>query len=125
MHQEDDVPLTKRINKMAAPAKKPKLKQEAETKRASDKGDAQQKKKRKKEAAERERPSKRKRSESAGKDEGKDVKWTTLSHSGVLFPSEYSAHGVKMNYDGKPVDLTSEQEEVGSSFLKSTTRTSS
>lgn len=30
----------------------------------------------------------------------------------MLFPPEYTPHGVKMLYDGKPVDLTPEQEEV-------------
>ncbi len=36
--------------------------------------------------------------------------WKKLSHNGVLFPPEYEPHGVKMLYDGKPVDLTPEQE---------------
>ena len=44
--------------------------------------------------------------------EDKSVKWETLEHSGVLFPPEYAPHGVKMLYDGKPVDLTPQQEEV-------------
>ena len=47
--------------------------------------------------------------------EDKTVKWDTLEHSGVLFPPEYTPHGVKMLYDGKPVNLTREQEEVGAS----------
>jgi DNA topoisomerase-1 len=45
-----------------------------------------------------------------------DKKWTTLSHHGVLFPPEYEPHGVRMLYDGKPVDLTPEQEEVATMF---------
>ncbi|KAL5554338.1 hypothetical protein UlMin_041739 [Ulmus minor] len=44
-------------------------------------------------------------------------KWTTLVHNGVIFPPAYKPHGVKMLYNGKPVDLTPEQEEVGSSSL--------
>ena len=114
--QEDDVPLTKRMAKIATPAKKPKIKEASTSKSKPDK---QKDKKRKQERAE-ERPVKRRKpeprgkSESQGKDEGKDVKWTTLMHSGVLFPPEYVAHGVKMTYEAKPVDLTSEQEEVGS-----------
>ena len=44
--------------------------------------------------------------------EDKTVKWDTLEHSGVLFPPEYTPHGVRMLYDGKPVELTREQEEV-------------
>lgn len=31
----------------------------------------------------------------------------------MLFPPEYEPHGVKMLYDGQPVDLSCEQEEVG------------
>jgi DNA topoisomerase I len=45
-----------------------------------------------------------------GSDGGK--KWTTLEHNGVIFPPPYKPHGVKMLYNGKPVDLTPEQEEV-------------
>ena len=40
------------------------------------------------------------------------MKWTSLQHSGVLFPPDYEPHGVKMLYDKEPVDLTPEQEEV-------------
>ncbi|KAL8128061.1 hypothetical protein AgCh_014853 [Apium graveolens] len=43
---------------------------------------------------------------------GEGQKWTTLVHSGVIFPPPYKPHGVKMLYKGKPVDLTPEQEEV-------------
>ena len=38
--------------------------------------------------------------------------WETMEHAGVSFPEEYKPHGVKMLYDGKPVDLNSEQEEA-------------
>lgn len=44
------------------------------------------------------------------------MKWDTLVHSGVLFPPDYTSHGIKMLYDGKPVDLTLEQEEVSPSL---------
>ncbi|KAJ6894003.1 DNA topoisomerase 1 beta-like [Populus alba x Populus x berolinensis] len=43
-------------------------------------------------------------------------KWTTLAHNGVIFPPPYNPHGVKMLYKGKPVDLTTEQEEVATMF---------
>ncbi|GMN48569.1 hypothetical protein TIFTF001_017730 [Ficus carica] len=43
-------------------------------------------------------------------------KWTTLSHNGVIFPPPYNPHGVKMLYNGKPVDLTPQQEEVATMF---------
>jgi DNA topoisomerase IB len=45
-----------------------------------------------------------------------DKKWDTLVHAGVLFPPEYEPHGIKMLYEGRPVDLTPEQEEVATMF---------
>ncbi|KAL0875344.1 hypothetical protein Bca101_025049 [Brassica carinata] len=45
-------------------------------------------------------------------------KWTTLEHNGVIFPPPYKCHGVKIIYQGKPVDLTPEQEEVATMFAK-------
>ena len=45
-----------------------------------------------------------------------DVKWTTLTHAGILFPPEYAPHGVRMLYEGRPVDLTEEQEEVATLY---------
>lgn len=46
--------------------------------------------------------------------EDKEVKWDTLRHCGVLFPPEYQClpEHVKLLYDGQPVDLSAEQEEV-------------
>ncbi|KAK4057286.1 DNA topoisomerase 1 [Microbotryomycetes sp. JL221] len=44
------------------------------------------------------------------------TKWKTLEHNGVLFPPEYEPHGIKMKYDGKPVTLPPEAEEVASFF---------
>lgn len=44
--------------------------------------------------------------------EDKSVKWKSLKHNGVLFPPDYEPHGVRMLYDGQPVDLSPEQEEV-------------
>lgn len=41
--------------------------------------------------------------------EGSDIKWTTLVHNGVLFPPEYQPHGVKLLYDGRPMDLSPAQ----------------
>ena len=49
---------------------------------------------------------------------GEGQKWSTLAHSGVIFPPSYKPHGVKMLYKGKPVDLTPEQEEVSVSLLR-------
>ena len=39
-------------------------------------------------------------------------KWNSLEHKGVIFPPEYIPHGIPIFYDGEPVILTSEQEEV-------------
>ncbi|XP_037474752.1 DNA topoisomerase 1 beta-like [Triticum dicoccoides] len=47
---------------------------------------------------------------------GGGKKWSTLVHNGVIFPPPYKPHGVKMLYNGKPVDLTPEQEEVATMF---------
>lgn len=47
---------------------------------------------------------------------GEGQKWTTLVHNGVIFPPSYKPHGVKMLYNGKPVDLTPDQEEVATMF---------
>lgn len=43
---------------------------------------------------------------------GGGQKWTTLEHNGVIFPPPYKPHGIKMLYNGQPVSLTPEQEEV-------------
>ncbi|XP_011627735.1 DNA topoisomerase 1 alpha isoform X1 [Amborella trichopoda] len=47
---------------------------------------------------------------------GDGQKWSTLEHNGVIFPSPYKPHGVKMLYNGQPVDLTPEKEEVATMF---------
>ncbi|KAJ4954363.1 hypothetical protein NE237_011146 [Protea cynaroides] len=47
---------------------------------------------------------------------GEGQKWITLVHNGVIFPPPYKPHGVKMLYNGQPVDLTPEQEEVATMF---------
>ncbi|MCL7034345.1 hypothetical protein MKW94_017628 [Papaver nudicaule] len=43
-------------------------------------------------------------------------KWSTLIHSGVIFPPPYKPHGVKMLYNGQPIQLSPEQEEVATMF---------
>lgn len=48
---------------------------------------------------------------------GDGQKWTTLVHNGVIFPQPYSPHRVKMLYNGQPIDLTPEQEEVKQIWL--------
>ncbi|TXT11956.1 uncharacterized protein COLE_02366 [Cutaneotrichosporon oleaginosum] len=53
-------------------------------------------------------------------DENNDgsVKWTTFHHHGVLFPPPYEPlpKDVKMKYDGKPLTLPPESEEVAGFF---------
>lgn len=46
------------------------------------------------------------------------VKWTTLEHNGVLFPDPYQPlpKDVRMKYDGIPLELTIEAEEVAGFF---------
>ncbi|GFP52567.1 DNA topoisomerase 1 [Trichoderma asperellum] len=50
----------------------------------------------------------------APKREDDSIKWKTLEHNGVLFAPEYQPlpKNVKMYYDGKPVTLSPEAEEV-------------
>ena len=45
-------------------------------------------------------------------------KWTTLEHAGVIFPPEYQPlpKNVKMRYDGAPVSMALEAEEIASFF---------
>lgn len=38
--------------------------------------------------------------------------WLTMEHAGVSFPETYVPHGIKMKYNGQPVDLTPGQEEA-------------
>eukprot|EP00980_Cylindrotheca_fusiformis_P016400 scaffold4887_cov118-Cylindrotheca_fusiformis.AAC.10 len=42
--------------------------------------------------------------------------WETMEHAGVSFPEDYEPHGIKMLYDGEPVDLTPAQEEAATFF---------
>ncbi|KAI2633709.1 hypothetical protein GGS26DRAFT_554401 [Hypomontagnella submonticulosa] len=54
----------------------------------------------------------------APKKEDDSIKWTTLEHNGVLFPPEYEPlpKNVKLIYDGTPVNLDIEAEEVAGFF---------
>lgn len=98
--EEDDKPLAQRKAKKASPAASKKRKR-TPTKKANAKKSKQ--------------TAKRSKSE-PGKSKDGQIMWKTLKHSGVLFPPEYEPHGVKMLYDGKPVDLTQDQEEVATMF---------
>lgn len=99
---DDDVPLSMRIAKIATniKIKRKSPKKPASKKRSSSKSSG---------------PSQKRQSTSGGSSKG-TIRWNTLEHHGVMFPPEYVPHGVKMLYDGLPVDLTAEQEEVASFF---------
>lgn len=90
---EDDLPLSKRNKKTTpTPTKKSKAKKEEEQQEIYRWWEEQK------------------------ENEDDSIKWTTLEHQGVLFPPDYVPHGVKMKYDGKPITLSPEAEEVASFF---------
>ncbi|GJD06625.1 DNA topoisomerase 1 [Galdieria sulphuraria] len=51
-------------------------------------------------------------------DEDDTIKWTTLSHSGVLFPPEYVPHNKPILYRGKEIYLSPKAEEVATFFAQ-------
>jgi len=51
-------------------------------------------------------------------DEGDSIKWTTLSHNGVLFPPEYVPHHKPILYKGQEVYLSPKAEEVATFFAQ-------
>lgn len=102
---DDDVPLSKRIADLSSTIRVKKKKKEVPT----------EKRKAKKPVTNRELKKPRK-STGGGNSSTAEIRWTTLEHGGVLFPPEYVPHHVKMLYDGVPVDLTPEQEEVATFF---------
>ncbi|POR32066.1 DNA topoisomerase 1 [Tolypocladium paradoxum] len=63
----------------------------------------------------------------APKPEDDSIKWQTLEHNGVLFAPEYELlpKHVKMLYDGKPINLSQEAEEVASFWVAMMTPASS
>ena len=42
--------------------------------------------------------------------------WIHLEHAGVIFPPSYVPHHVPLVYDGKPITLTPEQEELATFY---------
>ncbi|PSC70005.1 DNA topoisomerase 1 [Micractinium conductrix] len=111
---DDDQPLIKRkAGKPVSSAKKPVVKKVKAEGGSSAKPKVERKRKPRESSAggSPERSSKRAKGGGTGK-----KMWDSLGHAGVLFPPEYESHGVKMLYDGVPVDLTAEQEEVASFF---------
>ena len=63
----------------------------------------------------------------APKPEDDSIKWQTLEHNGVLFAPEYEPlpKNVKLLYDGKPVNLSKEAEEVAMFWVAMMTPASS
>ncbi|UNI14462.1 DNA topoisomerase 1 [Purpureocillium takamizusanense] len=63
----------------------------------------------------------------APKPEDDSIKWQTLEHNGVLFAPEYEPlpKHVKLLYDGKPVNLSKEAEEVATFWVAMMTPASS
>jgi DNA topoisomerase-1 len=45
-------------------------------------------------------------------DPPKGYQWATMEHAGVSFTDPYQPHGVKMLYDGQPLDLSPVEEEA-------------
>ena len=42
--------------------------------------------------------------------------WRYLEHAGIIFPDSYKRHGVPLVYDGKPIVLPSELEEIATFY---------
>ena len=107
---DSDVPLSK-----LASSKKVNGKVKAETSTPSKKGV-----KSKKEASEEaeEEDGEEYRWWDAPKKEDDSIKWTTLEHNGVVFPPEYELlpKHIKLRYDGVPVNLHKDAEEVAGFF---------
>lgn len=51
-----------------------------------------------------------------GDEANRGNKWTTLSHNAVIFPPEYERHGIPLFYNGQPVQLTRESEEIATFY---------
>ncbi|KAG0268757.1 DNA topoisomerase 1 [Actinomortierella ambigua] len=139
---EDEVPLAKK--KSAAPKKKPaskpapakktngKVKKESSPPPTKRKTTASSSKKRIKEeeddsSANRKRIKKEEEEDEKEQEhqwwldmENQDdsVKWTTLHHNGVMFAPDYVPlpSNIKMKYDGKPISLAPEVEEIAGFF---------
>ncbi|GAA5926054.1 hypothetical protein JCM10213_007356 [Rhodosporidiobolus nylandii] len=127
---ESDAPKKKAKGKKAAPKKKepaPKKEKKAPVKKPKKEESGSPAPK--KTAAKGKGKAKKEEDDEAGSGSGEDEghkwwenqedtseKWQTLEHNGVMFPPEYEPHGVKMKYDGKPVSLPPEAEEVATFF---------
>ncbi|KVI01089.1 DNA breaking-rejoining enzyme, catalytic core [Cynara cardunculus var. scolymus] len=108
--EEDDVPISQRIKNHAPSGSKSSSVKHKVTKKNSSLKETNKKSKKVVKNSKYSKPSK------VPPGSGEGQKWTSLVHSGVIFPPAYKPHGVKILYKGKPVDLTPEQEEVATMF---------
>lgn len=108
---DDDVPLVKK----SAPKKV--KKEEPAPSPAKGKGKAKAKEVKKEEDDDEEEEEEYRWWEDPTKGDG-TIKWTTLEHNGVVFPPDYEPlpKNVRMLYDGVPVRLALEAEEIAYSF---------
>lgn len=44
------------------------------------------------------------------------IKWSTLVHNAVIFPPEYEPHGIPLLYNGQPVELSPDSEEIATFY---------
>ncbi|KAI0482633.1 hypothetical protein GGR56DRAFT_199548 [Xylariaceae sp. FL0804] len=118
--QEDsdsDAPIRKKV-KAAPPAVKAKAKGKSAETAPAKKAPAKKAKKEESEGPGEDEEDDEYRWWDAPKKEDDSIKWTTLEHNGVLFPPPYEPlpKNVKLIYDGTPVDLNPEAEEVAGFF---------
>ncbi|KAL8214718.1 hypothetical protein R6Q57_004167 [Mikania cordata] len=108
---DDDLPIAQRTkNQASSSSKQSSSKQKVIKKNSSSLNQTNKKSKKVVKESKYSKPSK------VPPGSGEGQKWSSLVHSGVIFPPAYKPHGVKMLYKGKPVDLTPEQEEVATMF---------
>jgi DNA topoisomerase-1 len=112
---DSDAPLAKKAAPKKAPAKKTAVKKEAST--PAKKGKVKKEELPEEEENEDDEVDEYRWWEEMGK--GDDTtKWKTLEHNGVMFPPDYVPlpKNVKMLYDGKPVSMHKEAEEIAYAF---------
>ncbi|RHN71137.1 putative DNA topoisomerase [Medicago truncatula] len=117
--EDDDIPISRRMNKLANKSSYSK-KLTNDTKVNKVDAPSFKKKARLKKSGNKSKHVKSTKHQLSSGDGQK--KWTTLVHNGVIFPPPYKPHGVKILYKGKPVTLTPEQEEVATMFAVTDTK---
>ncbi|KAK3394184.1 hypothetical protein B0H63DRAFT_460266 [Podospora didyma] len=115
---DSDAPLTKKTKKATPKAATKKAAPAAKAKAAPLKKIAKVKKEESKDVSDDEEKEEEYRWWDAPKKEDDSIKWSTLEHNGVLFAPPYNPlpKNVKLKYDGAPVELHIEAEEVATYF---------